>query len=136
MLENRPEWSKRLRLARDSIKLSQREMAERLNTYQTTLVTYEAGKREPRVGFLQGIIRETGVDGDWLLTGEGDMYGEYKKIITKEEAIKALFGDKADEMILYLMEAIYDPFLRAIMYTSVNDYKKENKDRYDKTSKE
>jgi hypothetical protein len=36
---------------------------------------------------------------------------------TKEEAIKALFGDKADEVVLYLLEAIKDPFLRAIMYT-------------------
>ncbi len=111
-------------------------MAERLNTYQTTLVTYEAGKREPRVGFLQGIIRETGVDGDWLLTGEGDMYGEYKKIITKEEGIEAIFGDKADEMVLYLLDAIEDPFLRAIMFHSVNEYKKQNKERYDKSSKD
>ena len=111
-------------------------MCERLNTYQATLVTYESGKREPRVGFLKGIMRETGVDGDWLLTGKGDMYGEYKKVISKEEAIKALFGDNADDMVLYLLDAIYDPFLRAIMYTSVNEYKKENKDRYYKNGKE
>jgi hypothetical protein len=42
-------------------------------------------------------VRETGVDGDWLLTGKGDMYGEGRKHITKEEAINVLFGDRADK---------------------------------------
>jgi hypothetical protein len=76
-------------------------MVKRLGSNQTTLVFYETGKREPRIGYLISLIKETGVDGDWLLTGKGDMYGEGKKKITKEEAIKALFGDKADEVVLY-----------------------------------
>ncbi|MFC2146176.1 hypothetical protein ACFLRT_02315 [Acidobacteriota bacterium] len=54
-----------------------------------------------------------------MLTGKGGMYGEEEKKITKEEAIKALFGDKADEVVLFLLDAIKDPFLRAIMYTRV-----------------
>ena len=68
-----------------------------------------------------------------MLTGKGGMYGEEKKIITKEEAIKALFGDKADEVVLYLIEAIKDPFLRAILYTRASEYKEQHKNRYDKT---
>jgi hypothetical protein len=68
-----------------------------------------------------------------VLTGKGDMYGEYKKIITYEEGIKALFGDKADEMVLFLLDAIKDPFLRAIMFNSVIEYKDKHKNLYDKT---
>jgi hypothetical protein len=94
------------------------------------------GNRRDRIPSKENqksVIKETGVDGDWLLTGKGDMYGEKKKLITKEEAIKALFGDKADEVVLYLLEAIKDPFLRAIMYTRVIEYKEQHKNQYDKT---
>jgi transcriptional regulator with XRE-family HTH domain len=127
MPEKRPEWANRIRKARENKKISQREMVKRLEIYQTTLVTYETGKREPRVGFLKGLIRETGVDGHWLLTGKGDMYGEEKKSITKEEAIESLYGDKADELVLYLIEAIKDPYLKAILYTRASEYKEQQK---------
>jgi len=43
------------------------------------------------------------------------------------EAIEALFGDKADEVVLYLLDAIKDPFLRAIMYTRASEYKEQQK---------
>jgi hypothetical protein len=79
-----------------------------------------------------GLIRETGVDGNWLLTGKGDMYGEGRKQITKEEAINVLFGDKADDMVLFLLEAIKDPFLKAIMFTRAIEYKDQHKNLYDK----
>ena len=68
-----------------------------------------------------------------MLTGKGGMYGEEEKKITKEEAIQALFGDKADEVVLYMLEAIKDPFLRAILYTRAIEHKEKHKNRYDKT---
>jgi hypothetical protein len=68
-----------------------------------------------------------------LLTGEGDMYGEGRKQITKEEAINVIFGDRADEVVLFLLDAIKDPFLRAIMYTRVIEYKDQHKNQFDKT---
>jgi len=111
---------------------SQRELVQRMAFNQTSLVNYETGKIEPRIGFLINFIKETGVDGDWLLTGKGDMYGEEKKQITKEDAIELLFGDKADELVFYLIEAIKDPFLRAILFTRASDYKEQHKDRYAK----
>jgi hypothetical protein len=69
----------------------------------------------------------TGVTGEWLMSGKGDMYGKEEKIISKEEAIETLYGDKADELILYLIEAIRDPYLRAILYTRANEYKEQQK---------
>jgi transcriptional regulator with XRE-family HTH domain len=133
MLEKRPDWSVRIRKARDNKNISQRELSKRLEMYQATLVNYELGKREPKIGYLMGLIRETGVDGDWLLTGKGDMFGEYKKNITKEEAIKALFGDNANDMVLFLLDSIKDPFLSAIMFSKVIEYKDQHKDLYDKS---
>jgi transcriptional regulator with XRE-family HTH domain len=133
MLNKRPDWAERLRQAREKKGITQRQLVERFGSNQTTIVYYETGRREPRIGYLMDLIKETGVTGEWLLTGKGGMYGEEKKIITKEEAIKALFGDKADEVVLYLIEAIKDPFLRAILYTRASEYKEQHKNRYDKT---
>jgi len=55
------------------------------------------------------------------------MYGKEERIITKEEAIESLYGDKADELVLYLIEAIKDPYLKAILYTRASEYKEQQK---------
>ena len=133
MLKKRPDWAQRLTEARGEKGISQRELVKRMAINQTTLVHYETGKIEPRTGFLINFIKETGIDGDWLLTGKGDMYGESRKIITKEQAIKALLGDKADELASYIIEAIKDNFLRAILFTKAIEYKEQHKDQYAKT---
>ena len=61
------------------------------------------------------------------MSGKGDMYGKDERKITKEEAIKALYGDKAEELVLYLVEAIKDPYLRAVLYTRAIEYKEQHK---------
>jgi len=63
MIKKRPEWSQRIREARENKKLSQRELVKRLKSNQTTIVYYETGYREPRISYLMGLIREAGVDG-------------------------------------------------------------------------
>ena len=103
------------------------ELVKKIGGYQPTIIFYEKGKREPKISYLIDLIRLTGVDGDWLLTGKGDMYGEEKKKITKAEAIEALFGDKADELVMYLLDAMKDPFLRAFLYTKSIEYKSPQK---------
>ena len=79
------------------------------------------------IGYLMNLMDLTGVTGEWLLSGKGDMYGKEEKKITKEEAIETLYGDKADGLILYLIEAIRDPFLKAILYTKITEYKSRQK---------
>ena len=127
MLKKRPAWAERIRLAREKLKISQRKLTEKFGINQATIVYYETGRREPRIGYLMDLMDLTGVTGEWLLSGKGDMYGKEERIITKEEAIESLYGDKADELILYLIEAIRDPYLRAILYTRANEYKEQQK---------
>ena len=57
MKKNRPDWAQRLRDARDNKNISQREMVKRLKSNQTTIVYYELGAREPRIGYLMGLIK-------------------------------------------------------------------------------
>ena len=127
MLKKRPEWANRIRIAREDKRITQRDLVEKLGSNQTTIVYYETGRREPRIGYLLDLMKLTGVSGEWLLTGKGGMYGDEEREITKEQAIKALFGDKVDEVILYLIEAIKDPFLRSILYFRANEYKEQQK---------
>ena len=127
MLKKRPDWAARIRHAREKKGISQRELVKRFGYNQTTIVYYETGRREPRIGYLLNLMKITGVSGEWLLTGKGGMYGDEEREITKEQAIKALFGDKVDEVILYLIEAIKDPFLRSILYFRANEYKEQKK---------
>ena len=127
MLKKRPAWAERIRLAREKLKISQRKLTEKFGINQATIVYYETGRREPRIGYLMDLMDLTGVTGEWLLSGKGDMYGKEERIITKEEAIESLYGDKADEVVLYLIEAIKDPFLRAILFARAIEYKEQYK---------
>ena len=127
MLKKRPGWAERIRIAREKKRITQRELVEKIGSNQATIVYYETGRREPRVGYLLDLMKITGVTGEWLLTGKGGMYGEEEREITKEEAIKVLFGDKADEVLLYMIDVIKDPFLRAILYTRASEYKEQQK---------
>ena len=127
MLKKRPGWAERIRIAREKKRITQRELVEKIGSNQATIVYYETGRREPRVGYLLDLMKITGVTGEWLLTGKGGMYGEEEREITKEEAIKVLFGDKADEVVLYMIDAIKDPFLRSILYTRASEYKDQHK---------
>jgi transcriptional regulator with XRE-family HTH domain len=127
MMKKRPDWADRIRMAREDKRITQRVLVEKLGSNQTTIVYYETGRREPRISYLIDLMKLTGVTGEWLLTGKGGMYGDEPKEITKEEAIEALFGDKADEVLLYMIEAIKDPFLRSILYFRATEYKEQQK---------
>ena len=133
MLKKRPEWANRIRIAREDKRITQRDLVEKLGSNQTTIVYYETGRREPRIGYLLDLMKLTGVTGEWLLSGKGDMYGKEERKITKEEAIEALYGDTADKVLLYLIEAIKDPFLKAILFARAIESKEQHKNLFDKT---
>lgn len=57
----------RLRSARKSAKLTQKEVAVRLGITESTYCGYETGKREPDVLKIKAISSILGVSGDYLL---------------------------------------------------------------------
>ncbi len=57
----------RLRSARKSANLTQKEVAERLGITESTYCGYETGKREPDVLKIKAIASLLGVSGDYLL---------------------------------------------------------------------
>lgn len=63
-------FSDRLAQARVALKISQRDLAKKLEATQGTYSSWELGKTSPKAHILEALCA-LGVDGHWLLTGEG-----------------------------------------------------------------
>ena len=66
----------RLRIAREESGLGVSELAERMGVARNTVGNAEAGKGEPRKVVLNAWALATGVDINWLLTGESPRQGD------------------------------------------------------------
>ncbi len=64
----------RLRLARENKDLDQIELAKRIDIAVRTLQRWEKGEQVPDSNYLLRLAKRTGVETDWLLKGEGEMY--------------------------------------------------------------
>lgn len=49
-------------------------LARAIGTTHTTIASIRKGKTTPNIGIIAGFIQHTGINGHWLLTGEGDKY--------------------------------------------------------------
>lgn len=66
----------RIAIARDYAGIKQSELAEQLGMSRSTLASIEQGVRKPRRGEIIAIAFATGVDLNWLETGETPGGGE------------------------------------------------------------
>ena len=64
----------RLKLVRKDLRLSQDELASNTDAKRTTIAGYEAGVSLPHAEFLTALNQKYGINSNWLLTGEGDMF--------------------------------------------------------------
>jgi len=66
----------RIRAIREELKLTQKELSQRLNISGPSLSEFENGKNHPNFDFIYNIYREFGVSLYYLLYGEGEMFEE------------------------------------------------------------
>lgn len=66
------ELAERLKLVRDSLGKSQKDMALLINSSLSALQSYESGRQFPGGKVFEALAR-MGFDSNWLLTGEGEM---------------------------------------------------------------
>ena len=64
----------RIKEARLALGKSQAEVAERLNVTPNYVYLIESGKKVVTDRFKKDFCREYGVNAEWLITGEGDMF--------------------------------------------------------------
>ena len=73
-------FAERLKKLREARGMSQVEFAEKMNTAQTTIGNYEAGKREPSFDRLSEMATFFGVSLDYLVGRTDDPAKEYKPV--------------------------------------------------------
>lgn len=64
----------RMKLVRKKLGLTQEEFADRLGIKRGAISNYEIGRNVPIDAVLSLICKEFGVNGEWLRTGEGEMF--------------------------------------------------------------
>ncbi len=65
----------RVRTARENKELDQQTLASKIDVAARTLQRWEKGEQVPDSNYLMRLAKQTGVRPEWLLTGEGDIYG-------------------------------------------------------------
>lgn len=68
------ELGQRIRKIRRELDLTQAEFAERLGSVQNTITGYETGRKNPSKPVIALICKEFGVNENWLLREEGEMF--------------------------------------------------------------
>lgn len=63
----------RLLAIRQSQNMTQQEFADRLGFLKRTYLTWERGESEPPLRLLVALVREFGIDANWLLEGPGSV---------------------------------------------------------------
>lgn len=72
---NAENFRKRLHILAKLLNITQADIYKALGSNSTTVSNAFSGKHSPRLDFLQSFLRAyPEVNGDWLLTGRGDIF--------------------------------------------------------------
>ena len=74
----------RLKLVRQKLKLSQKEMAELLGVSLNAYQRYEMGSRGLNADKLEILAKKLNVNLNWLLTGNGQPFTHQKEAVKKK----------------------------------------------------
>lgn len=96
----------RIRQLRKSQGLTQQEFAERTNTKQSTVATYEADRNIPSDAVISLICREFNVREAWLRSGEGDMLETLPRAEELGELVRKLLADRPESFRSRLITAL------------------------------
>ncbi|MBP3319101.1 MAG: helix-turn-helix transcriptional regulator [Ruminiclostridium sp.] len=104
--------NERIKAVRKHYRMNQTEFGVEIGLSQTTVASYENGKRDPLNVSIQAICTRFNVDEHWLRTGEGEMF----KPQTEREEMHMLFaqfmaGDD-DPDLQRFKEALFTVLLR------------------------
>lgn len=107
----------RITEARSYAKLTQEDLAEKLNIGKRTLIDYEKGVSEPKASIIVSIAENCNISVLWLLTGEGE------KITSLNHNIPVIQNqaDKDDSTDIVTLN-YYPDIVAAAGYGGINDF--------------
>jgi len=101
----------RLRDLQEALRLTQEEMAKTGGRTRISYAEYirEQNPRMPGADFIANLVLNTGVNANWLLTGQGDMFNaESSAVETGMQEVWAVYqrlGDKERVLLLEVARA-------------------------------
>lgn len=95
MSENNKKIAERVISLRNELRMNQKQMAEKLNISQQLISYYEKGLRTLPVSILEKYVEKFGLNYQWLLKGEGQMF-DMEKI--NKQMMNAVLDDNNFEM--------------------------------------
>ena len=109
---------KRIKEAREFLKIGQKEFAEKIGIIYQTLSKYERNEIKPTTEILTKLAEIHGININWLLTGNGDMFiREEKKSNTKADEIIEAYKKLPEEKQKYYYFKIIADSLEPITKT-------------------
>ena len=73
------EISEQLKSIRKEKCLTQQELANQLEVSTATIASVENGSRDMPKALMKSLVKKFGIDANWLLTGEGEMFKQGKE---------------------------------------------------------
>lgn len=109
---------KRFRTFRESLKLSQSELAQSLNVKQSTISQIEAGMNFPGMPALSVLAEHYALNTSWLLAGRGEM------LLHNEELLAMVKRDHDfDERYFELLQIMKNPIAEYIVFAKMMELK-------------
>lgn len=98
--------SNRIKAIRKALKLSQREFGEKLGVSRDVISNIEYNRVPPKELLLRHICQLYNVNEHWLKTGEGEMFHDNPKEISKYEEALRIFKSLRPDFQDYALEQI------------------------------
>jgi transcriptional regulator with XRE-family HTH domain len=116
-------------------KKPQHVLAAELEVHQSTITNIEHGTTFPKINYLQYFYEKYGLNINWLVTGEGDMY--MRGHPTAEEASKIMYphveyGDSRYDQYEELTNLMQIPVIEQVMLAKLAESKNLFKDEVKK----
>lgn len=96
----------RIKTVRKILKLSQREFGERLGVSRDVISNIEYGRVAPKELLIKHMCQQYDVNAHWLETGEGEMFNNSPKEISKYDEAMKIFQSLRPEFQDYALEQI------------------------------
>lgn len=117
---------RRFKEFRISQKKAQHVLAQELQVHQSTITNIEHGTTFPKINYLQYFYEKYGLNINWLVTGEGDMFMDSIRRSMGAEKIMyphIQYGDPNFESYLELVNLMQVPVVEQVILAKLSEAK-------------
>ncbi|NIM80365.1 MAG: hypothetical protein GTO20_16385 [Candidatus Aminicenantes bacterium] len=120
---------------RHTIGKSQKQLANELQLYQSTITNIEKGKTFPGIAYIHYFYNKYRLNADWLINGNEEML--HSDLEALKTAFRLLFGEEEHyfQQYLELIQLMKIPVIREVIFGKLMEMKKIAKDEIEEFSR-